>query len=254
MIFSRAKKHVMTMLDGNLNGFWEKPWYPFVGWLSNRKLRVVTVQTGFQEVLLQQTRVKKPNVAVVPPLIPSFVKNVRRHEVPTLLFMSHFHASKGIHEVLDAFEYVKNKRDVRLVICNSGMTHNDGAMERIKALGSAVELKGVVDIQKELSNAWVYVYPVREAQETFSVPLSLIEAQQIGTPYIGTVVGGVAEYFHSDHLVLPQNAAALARKIEVMLDRPIVRDMRKTIDNGIVVARFAALYGDGKKNEEDSTP
>jgi glycosyltransferase involved in cell wall biosynthesis len=244
MIFSRAARHVMTMFDGNLNGFWGKPWYLFVGWLANKKLSAVTVQTSFQEVLLRQTRIKKPVISVIPPLIPSFVKNVRRHEIPTLLFMSHFHASKGIQEVLDAFEMIRKKQDVRLVVANSGMTSNPQIMKRIKSL-SSVELKGVVDIQTELAQAWVYLYPVREAQETFSVPLSLIEAQQIGTPYIGTAVGGIGEYFERVHLVSPQDSAGLAAKIEQFLDTPVISEMKKPIVNREVIERFTSLYGGG---------
>ena len=159
---------------------------------------------------------------MISPLIPKLKKSGGKSKHPTLLFMSHLSKIKGIEETLSAFMIAKNKvPDLRLLVCNSGLNkskENDYYLQKIRNINKrfneqAVIVKGKVNPENELSNSWIYLYPIRSAKETFSVPLSFVEAIQVKTPFIGTNVGGINEYFKEDYLVKPKNYEALAKKI-----------------------------------------
>ena len=83
---------------------------------------------------------------------------------------------------------------------------------------------------------------MKSAKETFSVPLSLIEAIQVGTPYITTNVGGILEYFDELHAVVAGDVDELAKKIKEFISNPIVSPLRKKIDNKEVAKEYMELY------------
>ena len=131
---------------------------------------------------------------------------------------------------------------MKLVIADSGMTKSGEIYNEIKQVNRGdIILKEVVNPQEELSKAWVYVYPLRTERETFSVPLSLIEAIQIKVPYICTDVGGLKEYFDEKHLVKPGDVNALADKIEKFIKNPEVAPLKEKIDK-MTVEEYMGLY------------
>ena len=121
------------------------------------------------------------------------------------------------------------------------MTKKSDIYKKIKEENGII-LKKVVNAQEELSKAWIYLYPIRSARETFSVPLSLIEAIQVGTPYITTNVGGVLEYFDEIHAVPAGDAGELVGKIEEFISKPIVLPLRKKIDYKKTAEEYMKLY------------
>jgi glycosyltransferase involved in cell wall biosynthesis len=238
----RAKKQIMSVFGGELNHFWKRPWDKVVSWLVNKKIRRLTVQTDYQKRMLNETRLEIP-AKKIPPLIPIVERTCERREKPRLLFMSHMEESKGIDDVLDAFVILKEKiKNLVLVIADSGLSKRSEVYERIKKIGEGIILKKIVNPQDELSKAWVYLYPVRSAKETFSVPLSLIESIQVGTPYVTTKVGGILEYFDFRAAVEPENAESLARKIEKLIERPVVYPMTQKIDNEKAAEEYLKMY------------
>lgn len=241
LLRARARKQVMTMFDGYLNGFWKRPWGRAISRLVNRKISVITVQTEYQRGLLCRTPVSAP-VMKVPPLSPQVKRTARRSTKPRLLFMSHLHPNKGIDEVIAAYKEIRNKREVELVIADSGVTGHLKKVDLIKREFPEITFKGIVNPADELSKAWVYVYPVRHPQETFSVPLSLIEAIQIGTPWIASRVGGVAEYFDEGSLVEPGNTMQLAEKVMGYMRKKAVGKLNRKINNKKVIAQIEKIY------------
>lgn len=239
---AHADRQVMTMFDGNLNGFWRRIWSPLTTRFVKKNINLVTVQTDYQTSLLRQ-HLSLP-VQQVPPLIPAFSPQKHRATQPTILVMTHLHESKGITDVIAAFKLLRLKLpQARLIIADSGLTKNKPFARKIAKMHKKnIFLKKIVQPDVELAHAWLYVYPVREPQETLSVPLSLIEAQQVGTPAIATNVGGIPEYFPHDMLVPPKNPAALAKKMYLFLTDPVVFPMKKQIDNTVVVDTFIRLY------------
>ena len=239
---AHAGRQIMSMFDGNLNGFWRRVWSPLTTSLAKRNINIVTVQTDYQTSLLRQ-HLSLP-VQQVPPLAPTFSPQKHRSTQPTILVMTHLHSSKGITDVIAAFKLLHLKMpQARLIIADSGLTKNQPLAKKIGKMHKMnIFLKKIVQPDIELAHAWLYVYPVREAQETLSVPLSLIEAQQVGTPAIATNIGGIPEYFSNEMLVPPKNPAALAKKMYLFLTDPVVVPMKCTIDNTAVVDTFLRLY------------
>ncbi|MEK6809718.1 MAG: glycosyltransferase family 4 protein [Nanoarchaeota archaeon] len=244
LLFSKAKAQYLTIHDGALNLFWKRIWWPFLKPIINKKINKITIQTDYQQILLKKASLHVPSVKIAP-LIPNQkkVKN-KRNKVPTLLFMSHLHPSKGIYEVLKAFQSVRKEvPNLRLVIADSGITKNRPVYQYLKKVNPGnIILKKVVVPEEELSKAWIYLYPLNSARETFSVPLSLIEAIHTKTPYISTNVGGIPEYFDAQALVPPQKPGLLAEKILHLLQKPTVCPLKKQINNGEVLARHLQLY------------
>ena len=244
MLRTRARRQFMTIFDGYLNGFWKRLWSHALKALVNSKLRAVTLQTDYQMRLWKKTNCTIESVKIAP-LLPSFEPRQHRSFHPTILFMSHLHEYKGIHDVIDAYNILRKKiKGLRLIVADSGITQNRSAYKRLLHLSRRgdIIMKKIVQPNIELAHAWVYVYPVRHPQETFSIQLSLIEAQQVGTPSISTAVGGIPEYFRSEMLVPPKNPEALARKIEDFIESPSVYPLKQEIKNVDVVESFARLY------------
>ena len=241
---AKAKRQIMTMYDGALNGFWKRWWDFITSSLVEKKVDTVTLQTDFQRKILQKTRLKKMPLREIPPLIPLFKRTAKREKDPTLLFMSHLSKYKGIEEVLLSFSQARKEiKNLRLVICNSHIQKNKyhGLLKKMNK--GDIIIKEKVNSQEELSKAWLYLYPIRKAQETFSIPLSLIEASQVGTPYISTAVGAIPEYFPEEYLVTSGNAPELSQRIvELLSQKKHDLKLKKRIDNKNTIAEFLKLY------------
>lgn len=245
LLFSKAKTQYLTVHDGALNLFWKRIWWPFLKPIMDAKINKITVQTEYQMRLLQKSSLNIPAVKIAP-LLPLPQKKVikKRNKIPTLLFMSHLHPSKGIMEVLKAFQIVRSRLPkVQLVIADSGITQNKNIYEYIQKINQGdIILKTIVNPPEELAQAWVYLYPLNTARETFSIPLSLIEAIQTKTPYISTSVGGIPEYFDSKSLVPPRNPKLLAEKILELIKKPVVYPLKKESNNKKVIQEHLRLY------------
>src|SRR3989344_3446709 len=244
LLLAKAKSQYLTIHDGALNLFWKRIWWPFLSPLIEAKINKITLQTKYQQHLLQKSSLKIPAIKIAP-LLPLSQKKVRKKSnVPTLLFMSHLHPSKGIMEVLKAFTLVRKQLPrIQLIIADSGITRNKEIYRYIQKINRGdIVLKNVVNPEEELAKAWVYLYPLNTARETFSIPLSLIEAIQTKTPYISTSVGGIPEYFDSKSLVPPRNPKLLAEKILELIKKPVVYPLKKESNNKKVIQEHLRLY------------
>jgi len=247
MLLTKARAQYLTIHDGALNWFWKRIWWPFLSPLIKAKIKAISVQTDYQERLLQKSGLKLPSVKINPLLSSQSLprkKKGQKNKIPTLLFMSHLHPSKGILEVLQAFLLLRQKVPrLQLVIADSGITQNNHIYQFIQKINRGdIILKKVVNPEEELSRAWIYLYPLNTARETFSIPLSLIEALQTGTSYISTQVGGIPEFFDQRALVPPKNHRLLAEKILELLQKPKFYPLKKEIKNEEVVEAHLQLY------------
>jgi glycosyltransferase involved in cell wall biosynthesis len=238
LLMVKAKKHIMTLFDGNLNGFWKREWDVLLSNVVRKKVTLITIQTEYQKRVLQKTRIKEIPRKVILPLIPHFKRTHKRSKNPTLLFMSHLSSFKGIDEVLRAFKTIKQEiPHLKLVICNSGINKNNKKIQNTDII-----LKGKVNPEEELSKAWVYLYPIQKTQETFSIPLSLIEAAQVKTQFIGTNVGGIAEYFPPSNLIPPKNHILLAQKIKHCITHKNKTPQISKINNKDTLQQWQKIY------------
>ncbi len=247
LLRAKAQKQVMTIFGGELHHFWKRSWDGVVSRLVKKKVSPIILQTKYQQSLLRKTRLRNIPVILIPPLLPIIKRSGERTPQPSLLFMSHLSPYKGIIEVLSAFETLrKDFSGIQLVIADSGIRRDERIYQKITEMNRGdITLKKEVDPAEELSKTWVYLYPIQSAHETFSVPLSFIEALQVGTPYIGTTVGGIPEYFPTEHLVTPANVPELVEKIRLFLTtRKIPESLRQPIVNDLTIQQLFAVYQD----------
>lgn len=239
----KAKKQIMSIFGGNIHGFWKRKWDIIVSNIIKQKIDIITLQTKFQYQLIKQTRLKNIQTELIAPLIPKLKRTKKRNKNPTLLFMSHLSQFKGIGIVLNAFQILRKQiKNLKLVICDSGLNNKNKYYKKIKEINQDdIILKGKVNPSDELSKAWVYLYPITQVQETFSVPLSLIESLQIKTPYICSDVGGISEYFDTKTLINPKNVNELIEKITYSLKSKSIK-MKKEINNKKTIQRFKSIY------------
>lgn len=251
LLRARTKKQLMTIFGGELHHFWKRSWDGVVSRLVKKRVSTIIAQTNYQQTLLKKTRLRNLPLTLLPPLIPAIKRSGERAPQPQLLFMSHLSPYKGINEVLDAFETLRKEfPGLRLVVADSGIRQDGQIYQRITEINKGdIVLKKEVDPAEELSKAWVYLYPVLSAHETFSVPLSFIEAIQVGTPYVGTTVGGIPEYFPPAHLVIPGNVPELVEKLRSFLkEKKEPEALLKPVQNSETIKQLVALYEKGAKS------
>lgn len=109
-------------------------------------------------------------------------------EKPLLLFVGRIMASKGIDDLLEAFECLNH--DCRLILV--GPMRDEHFREKITKLGEDVEYKGYIDqttLDELYRMADLFVFPTRS--DVF--PLVTLEAMAAGTPVVSTTVGGLPE-------------------------------------------------------------
>ncbi len=245
LLRAKAKKQIMTIFGGELHHFWKRSWDGVVSRLVKKNVSLIILQTHYQQKLLEKTRLRNIPTVLLPPLIPMVKRSAERTAQPSLLFMSHLSPYKGISEVLSAFEMLrKDFFGIQLVIADSGIRRDEHIYQKITEMNRGdITLKKEVDPAEELSKTWVYLYPIQSAHETFSVPLSFIEALQVGTPYIGTAVGGIPEYFPAEHLVTPANVPELVEKIRLFLkERKTLEPLRQKIQDSETMRQLQEIY------------
>ena len=243
LLRAKVNKSILTMFDGHLNEFWKRPWTPILNFLINKKVNHITLQTEFQKNLYKETKLT-PKTTQNFPFLKRFSRTFPKSTTPTLLFMTHMLESKGIHDVLDSFVIArKSLSNLKLIIADSGMTKNKEIYKKINNINQGdIILKKVVNPQDEMSKAWVYLYPIQTAKETFSIPLSLIEARDTKTEFISTIVGALPEFFNRDSLVPPKNPEELAKKIIHKISSREKTKLKLSWNNQQVLEKFKELY------------
>lgn len=153
------------------------------------------------------------------------------------LFLSRIEKSKGIYELIEAFEELKNisKYDLSLTICGDGFElepiRQKVNLEQIEG----VEIKGFVegvDKRQAFLRAQIFVFPSHGE----GMPNAVLEAMGFGLPVITTPVGGVVDFFKEgqngfytpirNSQLLTKNIQKLIEDTEVML--PIAKTNYRT--------------------------
>ena len=145
----------------------------------------------------------------------------------SILFVGRIEPLKGIDKLLMAMTYLKNKRDLRLLIIG-GDENSQHEMERLQEMSRQLQIQDSVFFpglvkQEELpffySAADVCVIP--SYYESFG--LVVLESLACGTPVVTTKVG-VAESIirqgETGYVVADNTPSCLAQKIALLLSRP----------------------------------
>lgn len=168
------------------------------------------IRTWFPE---QSTSVIRNGVNVEQPDLESRNIESIREDIPTLLFVGRLMQSKGVDDLLEAYEQVET--DCQLLI--AGPVRDEAYSDEIGSIDGATYL-GYVD-KSVLNQLYVesdlFVFPTRS--DVF--PLVTLEAMASETPVVTTKVGGLPEQIPDGAgcLVPPNDPSAVAEAIEYIL-------------------------------------
>ena len=215
----RGEKTV-TLTDGNMLG--EKS-------VKLRKIIVKFLPLIYKEIIVysnyQLNRLNIKKAKIIPPLLPSISidSNIKRANVPTLLYMGHLSYFKGVDTIINSFlEIINEYTNLILIIANNSVRGDEDLINEVTKLKQTypnnIIIKGVVDPIRELSEAWVYLCPFKKAIGTMAFALSLYEAESCSTPYIACDVGANKEFFNSDYLIDVNDSRAMSEKIKQFID------------------------------------
>lgn len=151
----------------------------------------------------------------------------------TFVFLGWLVASKGVNELLTAFEGVSRHSggQCRLLLCGHG-DELDRLKGRVRemSLESQVEFRGWVDLNgklQALDEADVLILP----SYTEGLPNTLLEAMAANVPCISTPVGGIPSLIDDEVnglLVPPRDAAALeSAMMRLMADPNLAAELAK---------------------------
>ena len=153
-------------------------------------------------------------------------------KVPHLLFLSNLLISKGVVVLLDSLKVLKEKGCRFVCDFVGGETvEMDAAMFQAEVVKRGLE--GMVvyhgrkygkDKEAFLNTADIFVFPTFYHNECF--PLVLLEAMEHGLPCISTTEGGIpgiVDDGKTGFLVPKHDVAALADKIQLLLNDPVLR-------------------------------
>jgi glycosyltransferase involved in cell wall biosynthesis len=175
-------------------------------------------------------------------------------ERPVIGSVAMFRGSKGHAHLLDAFVEVHARHPAaRLLLVGDGIRRPwvEG-LAKDRGLGEAVVFTGFrTDVPALLAAMDCFVLA---STRTEGVPQSLLQAFAAGVPVVASAIGGIPEVVKDGEtgiLVPPEDAAALARAIELVLSdgsgaatraRGARRLVEERFSHGASVARLLALY------------
>lgn len=158
------------------------------------------------------------------PLEIDLSSHVPKSTKPTFLFMGILDRKKGIFELIEAADILKNKgKDFQIFVCGSGM--EEVHLKEIVAdvgLNDCIYFPGWISGEKKtemFTRSHVFVLP----SYTEGMPMSIIESKGYGLPVISTTVGSIPQMVNEGEtgfLVAPADAKALAEAMQRYIDNP----------------------------------
>ena len=124
--------------------------------------------------------------------------------------------------MIDAVELcLQADLEVTLDIIGDGRHRNElEGYVMSKGLTASVRFSGQItagkSVRDKLDDADLFVMASRQE----GLPRAMVEAMARGLPVIGTEVGGIPELIHSDDVVEPDSAVALAKALQAVLKDP----------------------------------
>jgi glycosyltransferase involved in cell wall biosynthesis len=233
MLLARAaRKPVVLHLHGaEFERFYRDECGPlrraFIRNVLNGAERVVVLSSQWQRAI-ERIAPRAHVCTIVNPIdLPARARTAAERAANVVLFLGRFGPRKGIYDLLQAIEIVKQRvPDVKLRCGGDGDVEGVRARVSARGLESNVEVLGWVAGQakeKELERAAVYVLP----SYAEGLPMGVLEAMAAGTPVVTTNVGGIPEAVDdgvNGYVIQPGDIAALADRIVRLLDDAALRD------------------------------
>ena len=216
-LFSKYESGFITVTEANILGGYGHILFYFMTKIMQKRVNKFFVYSDFQLGILKKY-VDVDKIQKIFPYLDFIGKKKKKSKNPRLLFMSHLSSFKGINEVLQAFMILRKKyRDMELVIADSGLNKKSSGFYCRNVNVPGIIWKGVVNPAEELSEAWIYLYPIKSIRGTMAVPLSLLEAMYSGTLFVSTAIGGLPEYFPKEYLLKEVTVEGIIKLIEKLL-------------------------------------
>ena len=168
---------------------------------------------------------------------------------PVIGSVAMFRGSKGHAHLLDAFAMVRERwPTARLLLVGDGIRRRGvEGLARERGLGDAVVFTGFRSDVPDLLR--IMDCFVLASTRTEGVPQSLLQAFAARVPAVASSVGGIPEVVTDKEtgiLVAPEDAAALARGIEAVLDDPAGAAERAAAARRLVEERFSHATSVGR--------
>lgn len=125
----------------------------------------------------------------------------KQHHTINILFLARLEKEKGIFEVIDTYEILKQKYpDIRLTVAGDG--------SRFGEIKNLVETRNLPDVSftgyvtnetkaHTLANGDIYFFPSYHGE---GMPNSVLEAMAFGLPVITRSAGGLEDFFANGHM------------------------------------------------------
>ena len=176
-------KKKLTLVDGYMFGYNNKRF---------RKCIVPVLPFIYDKIIVfsnyQKKNLKIDKTLIQLPILPNIKvdSTFKRSSNPSLLYMGHLSYFKGVDTIILAFKkLIKEIPDLTLIIANNSIRGDKELINEVSMLKKKypanIIIKGIVDPIEELSRAWVYLYPFKDAIGTMAYALSLYEAEQCKT-------------------------------------------------------------------------
>ncbi|UZO81460.1 glycosyltransferase family 4 protein [Aquimarina sp. ERC-38] len=176
--------------------------------------------------------VDKKDVYYCPNGIPYFsteeVKSQKNSKMINLLFLSNLIASKGVYELIEACNLLKerNHKFTCTIIGGEGDVSREQLQDKIKEFNLQEEVSYLgkrygAEKEDAFSKADVFVFPTFYHNECF--PLVLLEAMQFGLPVVSTNEGGIPDIIEegtTGYIVTKNDVEMLTDRIELFIKRP----------------------------------
>jgi glycosyltransferase involved in cell wall biosynthesis len=220
----------------------------------------VTVNSQATEDAVRAMAVKLPMLARIPmgvetrrPVAADAVSLLRRkfcrNAGPLLITIGRLIAEKGIGDVIEAVDTLRTRLpDISLMILGEGQDQ-EMFQNEVRRLGLAERVHFLGWVQHDrvpvyLSAADIFVGASRPSREGWieAQGLTFLEAMAVGTPVIGTKLGGITDAIVDEETGLLVNAGApeeLAETIYRLYNEPWLREKISSQAKLIVKQRFS---------------
>ena len=213
-------KKKLTIVDGFMFGYknigLRKSLVPFLPFIYNK----IIVFSNYQKkkLKIKRTLIELPILPIIKP-----ESKFKRSSNPSLLYMGHLSYFKGVDTIILAFKkLIIEIPDLTWIIANNSIAGDKDLIDEVSRLKrkypANIIIKGIVDPIEELSTAWIYLYPFKNAIGTMAYALSLYEAEQCHTPYIACDVGANKEFFNTDYLINVNDDKEMVKKIKYFIN------------------------------------
>lgn len=235
---------ILTLQSGEQDSLKKRLKVPYpIRWFMYRSPDVITAISTYLKKRAQRYGAR--NVLVIPNGIEitelkAVERDMGKRVKHRIVCVARLSWEKGHKHLIEAFAYViKNFSDARLVLVGDGDLESElkkqaselGIYEKISFRGRLSHQ----DALREMASAEVFVCP-----SLFEgLGIVFLEAQGVGTPVIGTKVGGIPDVIEDGEtglLVEPKNSEKLAEAIEYMFDHEVkseemTREAQKRLSN-----------------------